>query len=100
MILHILEATVCGEHSLFVRFDDGTEKRVNLRPLLHGPVFEPLKDPTYFARVVVDPICRTVVWPNGADLAPEALHDLVPETPPENAADFSEIRQRARAKEI
>ena len=79
MILHILEATVCGEHSLFVRFDDGTEKRVNLRPLLHGPVFEPLKDPDYFARVVVDPICRTVVWPNGADLAPEALYDLVAE---------------------
>jgi hypothetical protein len=59
-----------------VRFDDGVEKEVDLRPLLWGPVFEPLLDPDYFARVVVDPVCGTVVWPNGADLAPEALHDL------------------------
>ena len=76
MILHISQATVCGPHSLQVTFDDGTSKRVNLKPLLHGPVFEPLLRPEYFARVVVDPHCRTVVWPNGADLAPEALRDL------------------------
>ncbi|MBI2087822.1 MAG: DUF2442 domain-containing protein [Deltaproteobacteria bacterium] len=79
MILHIVEAEVCGPHSLRVVFDDGTQKRVNLLPLLEGPVFEPLRDPAYFARVSVDPICRTVVWPNGADLAPEALYELSPE---------------------
>ena len=79
MILHIVEAEVCGPHSLRVVFDDGTQKRVNLLPLLEGPVFEPLREPAYFARVSVDPICRTVVWPNGADLAPEALYELSPE---------------------
>ena len=79
MILHIVEAEVCGPHSLRVVFDDGTQKRVNLLPLLEGPVFEPLREPAYFARVTVDPICRTVVWPNGADLAPEALYELSPE---------------------
>ena len=75
-MLHILRAEVCGPHSLRVWFSDGTEKRVCLHPLLDGPVFEPLHDPTFFARVVVDPVCGTVVWPNGADLAPEALRDL------------------------
>ncbi len=39
-------------------------------------MFQPLRDPAYFARVSVDPICGTVVWPNGADLAPSALYDL------------------------
>jgi hypothetical protein len=38
-------------------------------------VFQALKDPEYFARVVVDAEAGTVVWPNGADLAPEALYD-------------------------
>lgn len=82
-ILHILEAHVCGPHSLDVLFDDGTRKRVDLTPLLTGPVFAPLKDPGYFARVIVDPQCRTVVWPNGADLAPEAIYAL----PALNGAD-------------
>ncbi len=56
MILHILEAEICGAHSLRLTFDDGTCKRVNLLPLLDGPIFEPLHDPDYFARVVVDPV--------------------------------------------
>lgn len=77
-LLHILEAEVRGPWTLRVRFDDGVEKTVDLRPLLEGPVFEPLQEQEYFARVVVDPVCGTVVWPNGADFAPEALHDLPP----------------------
>lgn len=47
-----------------------------MTPLLDGPVFESLQDPEYFARVVVDPVCGTVAWPNGADFAPEALYEL------------------------
>jgi hypothetical protein len=79
MILHVIEVSVCGPHSLRLVFNDGTRKRVNLLPLLDGPIFEPLRDPVYFARVVVDPVVGTVVWPNEADLAPEALYELSPE---------------------
>jgi hypothetical protein len=79
MILHVIEASVCGPHSLRLVFNDGTRKRVNLLPLLDGQIFEPLRDPVYFARVVVDPVVGTVVWPNEADLAPEALYELSPE---------------------
>ena len=76
VILHILDAEVVGDHLLRLEFDDHTAKTVDCRPLLEGPVFEPLRDPKYFARVVVDPVCGTVVWPNGADFAPEALYAL------------------------
>src|SRR5438128_12487214 len=78
MILHILAARVTGAHHLHLKFNDGTEKAVNVLPLLEGPVFEPLREPSYFARVSVDPVAGTVVWPNGADFAPEALHALIP----------------------
>jgi len=76
MILHIVEATVFPPHSLDLTFNDGTRKRVNVLPLLDGPIFEPLRAPEYFARVVVDPVLGTVVWPNEADFAPEALYEL------------------------
>jgi len=67
LILRISEAEVCGPHSLRLTFSDGTRKRVNLLPLLEGPIFDPFVDPAYFARVVVDPVAGTVVWPNEAD---------------------------------
>jgi hypothetical protein len=34
-------------------------------------MFVPLKDPQYFERFFVDG--GTVVWPNGADIAPDAI---------------------------
>ena len=76
MILRILEVRVCGRHSLRLSFSDGTVKQVEVSALLDGPIFEPLRDPAYFARVTLDATCGTVVWPNGADFAPEALHEL------------------------
>jgi len=76
----VVKADASGPHSLNVTFKDGTRKQVNILPLLKGPVFEPLRDPVFFAQVVLDPVAGTVVWPNGADIAPEALYDLPPET--------------------
>ncbi|WP_165064592.1 DUF2442 domain-containing protein [Paludisphaera rhizosphaerae] len=86
MILRIREAQVCGPHSLRLTFSDGATKRVDVRPLLVGPIFEPLRDPAYFAQATLDPTCGTVVWPNGADFAPEALLELKTETNSESAA--------------
>ncbi len=76
MILRIVEAKACGDYSLEITFSNGVRKRVNVLPLLEGPVFEPLRDPSFFARVTVDPVVGTVVWPNEADIAPEALYEL------------------------
>lgn len=75
-ILHISELAVCGPHALDVRFSNGVRKQVDLSQYLVGEVFEPLRDPAYFSKATLDPLCKTVVWPNGADLAPEALMDL------------------------
>jgi len=38
-------------------------------------VFEPLKDPAYFQRFFIE--AGTIAWPNGADIAPETLHERV-----------------------
>ena len=60
---------------LDVRFDDETEQRIDFRPVLHGELYGPLRDATLFARVRIDPVARTLSWPNGADFDPATLHD-------------------------
>jgi hypothetical protein len=79
-ILRIDHLEVTGSHSLTLHFSDGTAKKVNVRPLLRGPMFAPLHDVQFFARVTLDSVSGTAVWPNGADLAPEALHSLPAES--------------------
>lgn len=59
---------------LQVRFDDGVEGFVDCCDKLYGSAFEPLKDPIKFAQVGIDDF-GAVCWPNGADLAPDAMHD-------------------------
>lgn len=75
-MLHVDEVEWCGGYTLRLTFDTGETKVVDVRPLLNGPVFEPLLDVKAFSSVSIDLIARTVVWSNGADLAPEALYAL------------------------
>lgn len=78
MLVDVIDLRVTGNHSLWLRFDDGTEGDVDLAPILSFKgVFEPLRDPAYFASVRIERDLGTIVWPNGADIAPERLHEAV-----------------------
>lgn len=77
MTPRVTEAHYVRDYILHVRFADGNEGDVDLEGELHGEVFEPLRDPTYFRQFQVRMDLGTIVWPNGADFAPEFLHDLV-----------------------
>ena len=70
-IPRVVKAKHLGDFRVFPSFSDGLEGEVDLRDDLWGEVFEPLRDPVYSARFEVD---DTLVWPNGADFAPEFLH--------------------------
>ncbi len=58
---------------LRLQFADGTRGSVCVKDDLRGPVFEPLRDEREFAKVRVDDY-GAVCWPNGADMAPDALY--------------------------
>ena len=75
MILHVREARYLRDYVLWLRFNDGAEGEIDLRGELTGEVFGPLKDIDQFKRFRVDPELQTVVWDNGADLAPEFLYE-------------------------
>lgn len=70
----VLEVRHVRDHIVWLRFQDGTCGEVDLRESLRGPVFEPLHDIEYFKLVTVDSEIGTIVWPNGADIAPETLY--------------------------
>ena len=76
-MIRLVEARVVTAFTVWLRFSDGTEGRLDLTDELCGPVFEPLRDPQYFASLRVDPELDTITWPNGADFAPEFLYDRV-----------------------
>jgi hypothetical protein len=77
MILHIKEAKYRNEYKIWIRFNDGIEGELDLANELDGEVFEPLKDIRKFRDFKIDPVLETIVWENGADLAPEFLYDNV-----------------------
>lgn len=69
----VTRAEYRGDYRIRVTFDDRSEKTIDFRRYLKGPVFEPLKDLKYFRRFFLDG--WTVAWPNSADIAPEELYE-------------------------
>ena len=71
----VIRAEYRGGFRIRVTFNDNSERTIDFRAWLDGPVFEPLKTPQYFRRFFIDG--GTVAWPNGADIAPETLYERV-----------------------
>jgi hypothetical protein len=66
-----------ADHALVITFSDGQVRRLDVRPYLAFPVFDRLRDATYFAQVRADH--GTVAWPDGIDLDPDSVYlDSVP----------------------
>ena len=76
MFLHIVKARYLNDYKVEVAFNDGRSGIVDLANALKGPMFEPLKDLDLFSRLKVDEDLDTIVWPNGADFAPEFIYFL------------------------
>lgn len=74
-LVDITGVEVVGAYRLRLSFVDGTVGDVDFSAREWRGVFEPLKDPDYFARVEVDPEAGTITWPDGLDMAPEPLYD-------------------------
>jgi hypothetical protein len=75
MFLHVRQASYIDCYRIRVRFNDGAEGIVDLSDCLEGEVFEPLKKLNNFKAFRVDPDIETIVWDNGADMAPEFLYE-------------------------
>jgi len=73
----ITEAAVVRHGVLRLTFADGLSGEVDVLDRLRGPVFEEARSREGFAKVALDRETGTVVWPGGADLAPDTLYERV-----------------------
>ena len=81
MMPRVVKVAPLPEHRLHVEFDDGVAGTIDLSGELDGEVFQPLRDEAVFRQVTVDEF-GAVCWPNGPDLAPDAMHSELAREPP------------------
>ena len=75
MLQDIIFVKPLKNYKLYLRFEDNLEGIIDLQQQIKFTgVFEPLKNPDYFAQVKVNPELGTIQWPNGADLDPDVLY--------------------------
>lgn len=72
----VTELRYRGGYIYHVVFDDGLEGDLDFSDYLSkGPVFGELKDLRIFRKARIEG--GTIAWPNGADIAPESLYEII-----------------------
>jgi hypothetical protein len=72
-MIDVVSGKPIGGFRLHVRFEDGSAGNHDFSAMVNepGPMVEPLRDETYFARVFLEFGAPT--WPNSFDIAPDWL---------------------------
>jgi len=73
---YVVDASYLGGYKLKIRFENDHVRMVDLADHLDGPVFEPLRELSYFKQFAVNHDIDTVVWPNHADFSPDFLYEI------------------------
>ena len=76
MMHWVTSVKIESAYKLRLEFEDGAVKVVDLAQHLDGEMFEPLRDLRLFKTARLNPDLDTVVWDNGADMAPEFLYEI------------------------
>ena len=71
----VTEVSVLSDTTLFVRFRDGVEGTVEFANSFFQGVFEPIKEPNEFKKVML--VDGVVTWEGELDLAPDAMHEAI-----------------------
>lgn len=73
-MLKVIDVDYVKDYGLLLTFNDGTRKLIDLKPYLTGEVFSEPLDLDKFTQFRLTGY--TIEWSNGADLAPEFLHEI------------------------
>lgn len=68
----VIEVKPLEDYSLILRFDNGEERKFNVKPYIQGSWYGMLEDKSYFRSV--KPNGFSVEWVDGQDLCPDELY--------------------------
>ena len=85
----ICEVKYLGERNLLISFEDGLQRELSFHANWQG-ITEQLNSNDFLALVGIDPVTKTLSWPNGIDLDAEILHG---DFTPKSGEYFSVIRE-------
>ena len=88
MFLHVTKARYLKDFMVEISFNNGRKGTADLANTLKGKMFEPLRKKSEFSTFTIDKELETIVWPNGADLAPEYLYFQAFKSEPELQDQF------------
>lgn len=80
-MIWVEDAKYIGDFRLFVRFNDNKEGVIDMKEYIQSKgehtIFASLKELENFQTLTLNKDIDTVVWANGADIAPERLYELM-----------------------
>ena len=85
----ICEVKYLGERNLLISFEDGLQRELSFHANWQG-LTEQLNSNDFLALVGIDPVTKTLSWPNGIDLDAEILHG---DFDPSSGAFFSVVSE-------
>jgi hypothetical protein len=78
MLFDIIAAKYIDDYRVSVTFENGKTGIIDFSPYVNsGGVFKMLVNKDYFKTFYINEDLGTICWPNGADVAPESLYQLV-----------------------
>jgi hypothetical protein len=78
MLFDIIEVKVVKNSILYIRFENGVSGEIDISKVVpFEGIFSKFKDLSYFATVKINQKLGTIVWDNGADLAPDYLYAVL-----------------------
>ncbi len=78
-MIWIIEVQYMSEYKIRLKFNDNTEKEVDLKDKILSDqrnIFKQLRNIEYFRQVKLNSEYDTITWPNGADIAPDTLYEM------------------------
>ena len=70
----LIEVNAIEKYKLYIKFDNGEEKVLDMEKDLDKKYYQKLKDYEYFKNVKICESGITVEWEDGEDIAPENLY--------------------------